>query len=326
MNCRIFLMIAGASSIAFLAACQPMTPAKPDIVDIAAGNPDFSTLVTAVSAAGLLDTLKGPGPFTVFAPTNEAFAGELPPVTLDMLLKPENKAKLVSILTYHVVPGAVMSASLAGKVLDVATVEGQTVHIDGRKGVKVNNANVVTADITASNGVIHVIDTVLLPKESQLGRPVARRGRPGSPANCGGCDARNRRDFIWAGSLGYRPSACRSWLRPVPEWAMSLETIAADPEPVDAVRDLQGGRAGGCSERLRPVYPVRAVERGLCPVAGGNAGQSAEAGEQCPVGRSAALSPCPARYHRRGVEPADPALSRRFNAATFRSTAWLACG
>ncbi len=163
LNRRLFLGFAGVAAIALVAACEPMMTKQPDIVDIAAANPQFSTLVAAVTAAGLVDTLKGPGPFTVFAPTNDAFA-KLPAGTVDMLLLPENKDKLIAVLTYHVVPGAVMSASLAGQKLDAATVQGQTVHIDGRNGVKVNGAIVVQADIAASNGVIHVIDTVLLPK------------------------------------------------------------------------------------------------------------------------------------------------------------------
>jgi uncharacterized surface protein with fasciclin (FAS1) repeats len=164
MNRRSALRgLAAASLVAVIAACAPMTPKDPDIVDIASSNPDFSTLVAAVSAAGLVDTLKGDGPFTVFAPTNAAFAA-LPAGTVESLLLPENKAKLVAILTYHVVPGAVTSDQLAGKRMDVATVNGQTVHIDGRNGVKVNKSTVTTADIAASNGVIHVIDKVLLPK------------------------------------------------------------------------------------------------------------------------------------------------------------------
>lgn len=145
-----------------LAACAPMKSGD-DIVDIAAANDDFSTLVAAVSAAGLVDTLKGDGPFTVFAPTNAAFAA-LPAGTVDNLLLPENKDQLVKVLTYHVVPGAVTSDQLAGKRLSVATVQGQTVHVNGQNGVHVNNARVTSADIMASNGVIHVIDTVLLPK------------------------------------------------------------------------------------------------------------------------------------------------------------------
>jgi len=144
-------------------ACAPLVSGEPDIVDIASKNSDFSTLVAAVSAAGLVDTLKSDGPFTVFAPTNAAFAA-LPAGTVENLLKPENKEMLVSILTYHVVPGAVTSDQLAGKTTRVATVQGDTVHIDGRNGVKVENATVTAADIIASNGVIHVIDTVLLPK------------------------------------------------------------------------------------------------------------------------------------------------------------------
>jgi uncharacterized surface protein with fasciclin (FAS1) repeats len=135
---------------------------KKDIVDIAAGNDDFSTLVAAVKAGGLVDTLKGDGPFTVFAPTNEAFA-KLPEGTVESLLKPENKDKLVSILTYHVVPGKVMAADVASG--DVSTVNGQKATIavaDGK--VSIDNAGVVATDIEGSNGVIHVIDTVILPK------------------------------------------------------------------------------------------------------------------------------------------------------------------
>lgn len=153
---------AGIAVAATLAACAPMTEREPDIVDIASGNPEFSTLVAAVQAAGLVETLKGAGPYTVFAPTNAAFAA-LPSGTVESLLKPENKDKLTAILTYHVIPGAVSSDQLAGKRLDVATVNGKTVHVDGRRGVRVNKANVVTADIKASNGIIHVIDRVLLP-------------------------------------------------------------------------------------------------------------------------------------------------------------------
>ena len=163
MNRRTALRLAAAASIAaIVAACAPM-PSEPDIVDIAASNDQFSTLVAAVQAAGLVETLKGDGPFTVFAPTNAAFAA-LPAGTVDNLLKPENRDQLVAILTYHVVPGAVTSDQLAGKRLNVATVNGQTVHIDGRRGVRVNRSTVTQADIAASNGVIHVIDRVLLPR------------------------------------------------------------------------------------------------------------------------------------------------------------------
>ena len=163
MNRRSLFRVAGAASIvALIAACVPMS-SEPDIVDIAAGDDQFSTLVAAVTAAGLVDTLKGDGPFTVFAPTNAAFEA-LPAGTVEDLLKPENKDKLIAILTYHVVAGAVTSDQLAGQRMDVATVQGQTVHVDGRSGVKVNSSKVTTADIIASNGVIHVIDKVLLPK------------------------------------------------------------------------------------------------------------------------------------------------------------------
>lgn len=150
-----------AAGVAVAAACTPMS-SEPDIVDIAASNGNFNTLVAAVTAAGLVDTLKGEGPFTVFAPTDAAFAA-LPAGTVDSLLLPENKDQLVAILTYHVVPGAVTSDQLAGQRLSVATVNGADVHIDGRNGVKVEDSNVTTADIIASNGVIHVIDAVLLP-------------------------------------------------------------------------------------------------------------------------------------------------------------------
>lgn len=153
-------LVAGVAAIA-LAACAPMDDGD-DIVDIAASNDDFSTLVAAVTAADLVDTLKSDGPFTVFAPTNAAFAA-LPAGTVETLLKPENKDQLIAVLTYHVVPGAVTSDQLAGQRLNVDTVQGQSVHVDGRNGVKVNKSNVTAADIIATNGVIHVIDKVLLP-------------------------------------------------------------------------------------------------------------------------------------------------------------------
>ena len=130
------------------------------IVDIASSTDGFGTLVTAVSAAGLVDTLNGEGPFTVFAPTDEAFAA-LPAGVLDALLLPENKDVLTQILTYHVVPGTVMAADITDG--DVATVEGQTVTLSTADGVTVNGAKVVQADVVADNGVIHVIDAVILP-------------------------------------------------------------------------------------------------------------------------------------------------------------------
>jgi transforming growth factor-beta-induced protein len=137
--------------------------ASADIVDTAVAAGSFNTLATALKAAGLVETLKGPGPFTVFAPTDEAFA-KLPAGTLESLLKPENKAKLAGILTYHVVAGKVMAADVV-KLTSAKTVNGQPVKIAVEGGkVKVEGANVVKTDIGASNGVIHVIDAVLLPK------------------------------------------------------------------------------------------------------------------------------------------------------------------
>ena len=136
---------------------------KKDIVDVAVANGSFTTLVAAVQAAGLVDTLKSAGPFTVFAPTDAAFA-KLPEGTVEMLLKPENKDKLSAILTYHVVSGNVMAAD-AMKLDSAATVQGQTLSISTSYGnVMINDAKVVAADVKAKNGVIHVIDTVLMPK------------------------------------------------------------------------------------------------------------------------------------------------------------------
>ena len=134
-----------------------------DIVDTAASAGQFTTLVAAVQAAGLVDTLKSEGPFTVFAPTDAAFA-KLPAGTVEELLLPENKDKLVAVLTYHVVPGKIMSSDIAGKTAMVETVQGSALSVDATNGVMIDNATVTTADIEASNGVIHVIDTVLLPK------------------------------------------------------------------------------------------------------------------------------------------------------------------
>ncbi len=133
-----------------------------DIVDVAVANGSFGTLVAAVKAAGLVETLKGAGPFTVFAPTDAAFAA-LPAGTVEDLLKPENKEKLAVVLTYHVVSGKVMAADVMG-MKSATTVNGQDVMIDAANGVMINNATVVTPDVAADNGVIHAIDTVLLPK------------------------------------------------------------------------------------------------------------------------------------------------------------------
>ncbi|GAB2493577.1 fasciclin domain-containing protein [Algoriphagus taiwanensis] len=133
-----------------------------DIVDLAVQTEFLSTLVAAVKAGDLVDVLKGDGPFTVFAPTNDAFA-KLPAGTVENLLKPENKAQLVAVLTYHVVPGKVMSSTLKDG-MKAKTVQGQEVTISLKDGkAMVNNATVTAADIEASNGVVHVIDTVILP-------------------------------------------------------------------------------------------------------------------------------------------------------------------
>lgn len=155
---RTFLALTAST---FLAAPAFADNHAKDIVDTAVGAGSFTTLVAAVQAAGLVDTLKGPGPFTVFAPTDEAFA-KLPAGTVDDLLKPENKAKLTAVLTYHVVPGKVMSTDLSNG-MKAKTVQGAEVTIMTQGGVKVNNATVVTPDVAASNGVIHVIDTVIMP-------------------------------------------------------------------------------------------------------------------------------------------------------------------
>lgn len=134
-----------------------------DIVDTAVKAGSFKTLAAALTAADLIEVLKSDGPFTVFAPTDEAFA-KLPEGTVESLLLPENKEKLVAVLTYHVVPGKVKAADVV-KLKSAETVQGQSVKIDAKDGVKINQANVVKADIECSNGVIHVIDAVLLPQE-----------------------------------------------------------------------------------------------------------------------------------------------------------------
>ncbi len=133
-----------------------------DIVETAIEAGTFTTLVSAVKAAGLTETLKGTGPFTMFAPSDDAFK-KLPGGEVEGLLKPENKAKLVSILKYHVVPGKVSSQEVSGKTLKRKSIEGSEISIDATKGVKVNGATVVTPDIQATNGVIHIIDSVIMP-------------------------------------------------------------------------------------------------------------------------------------------------------------------
>ena len=133
-----------------------------DIVATAVGAGSFTTLVAAVKAAGLVETLQGPGPFTVFAPTDAAFA-KLPAGTVESLLEPGNKDKLVAILTYHVVPAKVLAADVVG-LTEAPTVNGQKIAVNTKDGVKVDGANVIQTDILCDNGVIHVIDAVILPK------------------------------------------------------------------------------------------------------------------------------------------------------------------
>ena len=160
MTKRTSLTAAALAALLLPATLGADQHASKDIVDtaIAAGN--FETLATALQAAGLVDTLKGKGPFTVFAPTDEAFA-KIPKADLDALLK--DKAKLARVLTYHVVSGKLMAKDVAS-LSEAKTVEGQSVKIDTASGVKVDGASVVTADIEASNGVIHVIDSVIVPR------------------------------------------------------------------------------------------------------------------------------------------------------------------
>jgi uncharacterized surface protein with fasciclin (FAS1) repeats len=136
--------------------------ATSDIVDTAVAAGSFSTLAAALQAAGLVETLKGEGPFTVFAPTDEAFAA-LPEGTVENLLRPENREQLVAVLTYHVVAGDVRAADVVN-LSEATTVQGGTLAIDASNGVRVNGATVTQADVVCSNGVIHVIDTVLLPE------------------------------------------------------------------------------------------------------------------------------------------------------------------
>jgi uncharacterized surface protein with fasciclin (FAS1) repeats len=184
MTLRRFALLAGAASLLSLGACAtkhdddtamadspaaaavdqpaPAAHASGDIVAVASGAGQFNTLVAAVQAAGLVEALQGPGPFTVFAPTDAAFAA-LPAGTVENLLRPENREQLRAILLYHVVPGRMTSAQLAGQTVTPTTLQGSTVDVDGRQGVKVDGATVVTADIAASNGVIHVIDRVIMP-------------------------------------------------------------------------------------------------------------------------------------------------------------------
>ena len=161
MLTRLSFALAMAATAVTFSLAPVRADAPGTIVEVAAGAPQFKTLVAAVKAAGLADTLSGKGPFTVFAPTDDAF-GKLPAGTVDSLLKPQNKAKLKAILLYHVVAGDVKSTDL--KSGEVKTVGGLSLNVDvSGGGVKINNATVTKADIPASNGIIHEIDTVLIP-------------------------------------------------------------------------------------------------------------------------------------------------------------------
>jgi uncharacterized surface protein with fasciclin (FAS1) repeats len=158
-------LVAAIAAVAISLGGMNARAAEKDIVDTAVAAGQFKTLASALDAAGLVDTLKGEGPFTVFAPTDEAFA-KLPDGTLEDLLKPENKDQLVAILTYHVVPGKVMAADVV-KLHEAKTVNGKMVNIKVKGDTAmINKAKVTKADIAASNGVIHVIDTVILPPKS----------------------------------------------------------------------------------------------------------------------------------------------------------------
>jgi uncharacterized surface protein with fasciclin (FAS1) repeats len=159
-----FAKMAVAAVIGLAVSAATVRAAEKDIVDTAVDAGQFQTLAAALGAAGLVETLKGPGPFTVFAPTDAAFA-KLPAGTVEDLLKPENKDRLTAILTYHVVPGEVMAADVV-KMSKAGTVNGKAVNIAVEGGtVMINDAKVAAADIQASNGVIHVIDAVILPPE-----------------------------------------------------------------------------------------------------------------------------------------------------------------
>ena len=158
-NMKNFMKTVAALPFAFLS----INGNALDIVDTAVSAGQFNTLVAAVEAADLVTTLKGDGPFTVFAPTDEAFAA-LPEGTVENLLKPENKEQLISVLTYHVVAGKIMSSDIAGTTAMVESVQGSELDVNATNGVTVDGATVVTADIETDNGVIHVIDRVVLPQ------------------------------------------------------------------------------------------------------------------------------------------------------------------
>ena len=164
----VYVLLGMAVSTGAFAGGHKAAPAQPDIVDTAVAAGSFTTLVAAIQAAGLVDTLKGKGPYTVFAPSDEAFAkfSKHWPGTIENLLKPENQAQLQRLLTYHVVSGKVMAADISG-TMNPVTVEGGSLSITTGNGVMVDYATVVQADIETSNGVIHVIDAVLIPSETE---------------------------------------------------------------------------------------------------------------------------------------------------------------
>ena len=163
MNRRFALKtVIAAAGFAALAACDQMMTTDLGIIDVAAADGSLNSFVAAATAADLADTLRGPGPFTVFIPTDEAFAA-LPAGRLDTLMRPENMDQLAAVLGYHIVRGAITADQLIDQRQSVATLNGTTVQIDGRDGLRIGNVNIVTSDIRASNGVIHVIDGVLLP-------------------------------------------------------------------------------------------------------------------------------------------------------------------
>jgi uncharacterized surface protein with fasciclin (FAS1) repeats len=160
---RIFKTILATALAGVLATAALAGELKKNIVDTAVEAGQFETLVAAAKAAGIAEALKGEGPFTVFAPTDAAFEA-LPEGAVESLLQPENKGKLAAILAYHVIPGKVMSTDIAGQELRQATMQGEMVDINAKEGLTIQNANIVKTDIAASNGVIHVIDKVILPE------------------------------------------------------------------------------------------------------------------------------------------------------------------
>jgi len=164
----LHITVIGLTLMAMAVAIEPIFAGdygkkeKKDIIEVAVSNGSFNTLAAALEAAGLVETLKGEGPFTVFAPTDEAFA-KLPEGTVDSLLKPENRDQLIAVLTYHVLPGKVTASEVVG-LTSAETVNGQSVSINVRgETVMIDNATIAAADVMASNGVIHVIDEVILP-------------------------------------------------------------------------------------------------------------------------------------------------------------------